>query len=137
NQALAMSVAFTAATSSVLHDTMNNHLNARAAGKATAIQNIFQSLLIGPDGSSSSIARAQTFEEVAEPYRKTHPEKARQLYRYAIDLRERTTGGGDPQLVADLRASSELAEAAGDIKEANELMEHAVELCKSQAWSER
>lgn len=140
NQALAMSVAFTAATSSVVNDTLQSRQNCANTqaqlsirqDTATVIENFFQHALVRSD--SSSLARARSFEEMAELYKKkAQPEMALQHYRYAIDIRQRTLGEGDPQLVADLRASSELAEDAGDTKEANELMQQAIEICKRQA----
>jgi hypothetical protein len=141
NQALAMSVAFTAATSGVLHDTFQSSNSCWNAPTKTAVGQGSQSFianvqhaLFGSDKSSLPLARARSFEEVAEFYRKkSQPEMSLQLYRYAIELREHILGEADPQLVVDLRAASELADETGDPKEANEFMQQAIETCKHHA----
>jgi tetratricopeptide (TPR) repeat protein len=141
NQALAMSVAFTAAASGVLHDTIQSSKNcwnvptksAVRQGSQSFIENV-QHALFGSDRSSVPLARARSFEEVAEFYKKqSQPEMSLQLYRYAIDLREHILGEADPQLVVDLRTASELSEELGDPKEANELLQQAIEVCKRHA----
>jgi len=139
NQALAMSVAFTAATSGLLNDAVKLRQNCSNAptkrssqqASTSLIENIQNSLL---GSNQSAITRARSFEEVAQFYRmQEQPEAAMQLYRYAIDLREHIHGEDDPQLVADLRTASELAEETGDTKEASELLQQAIDTCKNHA----
>lgn len=141
NQALAMSVAFTAAAGGVLHDTIQSrascwNVTTKAAVQqrnSSFVQTVQHSLFV-PDKSSVPLARARSFEEVAEFYRKnSQPEMSLQLYRYAIDLREHILGDADPQLIVDLRTASELAEETGDAKTAKELLDQAIETCRHHA----
>ncbi|HEY9774240.1 MAG TPA: tetratricopeptide repeat protein [Planktothrix sp.] len=81
--------------------------------------------------SPNRIAHAANLELAAAFYQANErADKAMSMYKEAIAIRR---GFDHPQLVADLRAAADLAEASGDKRQSEEYMQEAIEICQRQA----